>query len=236
VQLKGITFWHVPWVCHCISLPTLIGDEEKQMDSEILLVVLITVAVCVLIGIGAWIAYNRMRSQRLRQQFGAEYDRTVRRVQDRNVAEAELEGRRERVSRYQIVALSDEDRAHYQRAWEETQTRFVDDPRGAAIEADKIILTVMQKRGYPIEGFEQAAADLSVDYPTVVENYRAASDIAQRNRQGRASTEDLRQALVLYRALFHELLRPSAANTRTAASRPGERQANRRLNRGGFRA
>jgi hypothetical protein len=79
-------------------------------------------------------------------------------------------------------------------------------------------------------------ADLSVDYPTVVENYRAASDIAQRNRQGRASTEDLRQALVLYRALFHELLRPSAANTRTAASRPGERQANRRLNRGGFRA
>jgi FtsZ-interacting cell division protein ZipA len=221
---------------HESSLHVFLLDEGRQMDSETLLIVLITVAVCAVIGVGAWIAYNRMRSQRLRQQFGAEYDRTVRRAEDRDVAEAELESRRERVSGYQIVALSEEDRTHYQRAWEATQTRFVDDPRGAAIEADEIILTVMEKRGYPIKGFEQAAADLSVDYPTVVENYRAASAIAQRNRQGRASTEDLRQALVLYRALFHELLQPSAANTRTAASRSGERQANRRLKRGGFRA
>jgi hypothetical protein len=207
------------------------------MDSETLLIVLITVAVCAVIGVGAWILYNRMRSERLKQHFGAEYDRTVKRAQGRDVAEAELENRRERVSKYKIMPLSEEDRSRYQHAWEQTQTRFVDDPSGAAREADNLILQVMEIRGYPINGFEQAADDLSVDYPSVVENYRAASAIAARNRQGKASTEDLRQALVLYRALFHELLlRPATESTRNAAPRAVERPENRRVQRGGFRA
>jgi FtsZ-interacting cell division protein ZipA len=208
------------------------------MDSQTLLIILITVAVCAAIGVGAWIAYNRMRSQRLKQHFGAEYDRAVNRTQDRDLAEAELQSRQERVREYNIVPLSEQDRTHYQRAWEQVQTRFVDDPRGAALEGDELIFAVMEKRGYPVKGFDRAAADLSVDYPEVVENYRGARSIAERNRQGEASTEDLRQALVLYRALFHELLQAPSAHTRAAAPRAGERQTNRRFKStgGGFRA
>jgi hypothetical protein len=101
------------------------------------------------------------------------------------------------------------------------------------MEADELIFDVMERRGYPVNGFEQAAADLSVDYPTVVENYRAASAIAQRNRQGEAGTEDLRQALVYYRALFHDLLQsPSSDAPRTGA----ERVQYHKNNRGGVRA
>jgi hypothetical protein len=208
------------------------------MDSQTLMIVLITVAVCAAIGVGAWIVYNRMRSQRLKQHFGTEYERAVDRTQNRDLAEAELESREERVKEYNIVALSEQDRSHFQRAWDQVQTRFVDDPRGAALDGDQLIFTVMEKRGYPVNGFDQAADDLSVDYPKVVENYREARSIAERNRQGQASTEDLRQALVLYRALFHELLQAPSADTRTPPSRPGERQTNRRLKsaRGGFRA
>lgn len=206
------------------------------MDSETLMIVLITVAVCAVIGVGAWILYNRMRSQRLKQHFGAEYDRAVRQAKDRDLAEAELESRRDRVKQYNIVPLSEEDRSRYQAAWEQVQTRFVDNPAGAAKDADELILQVMERRGYPIKGFDQAAADLSVEYPNLVENYRAASVIAARNRQGKASTEDLRQALVLYRGLFHELLRSPDANTRPQVSRRGERSANQNLKTGGFRA
>jgi hypothetical protein len=210
------------------------------MDSETLMIVAITVAVCVLIGVGAWILYTRMRSQRLQQHFGAEYERTVERAQDRDLAEAELESRRERVSKYKIVPLSEEDRAHYRQAWEQTQTRFVDDPGRATREADELIIVVMEKRGYPVHSFEQAAADLSVNHPIVVENYRAAAALAQRNRQGQANTEDLRQALVRYRTLFNELLQPGepARESRGPSYRSGERQTERRLKStgGGFRA
>jgi hypothetical protein len=196
--------------------------------------------VCVLIGVGAWVVYTRMRSQRLQQHFGAEYGRTVERTKIRDLAEAELESRRERVSKYKIVPLSDEDRVHYQRAWEQAQTRFVDDPSRATREADELIMVVMEKRGYPVNGFEQAAADLSVNHPVVVENYRAAAAIARRNRQGEANTEDLRQALVRYRTLFNELLQPGepVPESRGSSYRGSERQTQRRLKStgGGFRA
>jgi hypothetical protein len=120
------------------------------------------------------------------------------------------------------------------------QNRFVDDPRGAAMEADELIFEVMERRGYPVNGFEQAAADLSVDHPTVVENYRAATGIAQRNRQGEAGTEDLRQALVYYRALFHELLQAAPSNEDAAAAPRGSDrprpQTIKKNRRGGLRA
>lgn len=210
------------------------------MDSQTLLIVGITVVVCALIGVGAWMAMNQMRSRRLKDRFGPEYDRAVKREPDRNLAEAELQKREERVKKYKIVPLSEHDREHYQHSWDRVQNRFVDDPRGAAMEADELIFEVMERRGYPVNGFEQAAADLSVDYPTVVENYRAATAIAQRNRQGEASTEDLRQALVYYRALFHELLQatPSTERHPGAASRSGDRPRSQgtQNNRGGLRA
>jgi len=207
------------------------------MDSQTLLTIGITVAVCGLIAIGVWIAVNQRRSRRLKEQFGPEYDRVVERSGNRTSAEEELQQREERVKEYKIVALSEHDRTHYQHAWDRVQNRFVDDPRGAAMEADELIFEVMERRGYPVNGFEQAAADLSVDHAVVVENYRAASAIAQRNRQGEAGTEDLRQALVYYRALFHDLLQsPSDAPRTVRDTHSAERAQYHKNNRGGLRA
>lgn len=209
------------------------------MDSQTLIIVGITVAVCALIGMGIWIAVSQMRSRRLQQQFGPEYDRAVRKAKDRGLAEAELQNREERVKKYRIVPLSEHDRTHYQHAWDRVQNQFVDDPRGATTQADDLIFEVMERRGYPVNGFDQAAADLSVDYPVVVENYRAATAIAQRNRQGEAGTEDLRQALVYYRALFHELLQlPGGQPVHGATPRSGETPRSHQTlknNRGGVR-
>lgn len=203
------------------------------MDSQTLLTIGITVAICALIGVAVWMTVNQRRSRRLKEHFGPEYDRVVERSWNRSSAEEELQQREERVKQYKIVALSDADRNHYQHAWDQVQNRFVDDPRGAATEADELIFGVMERRGYPVNGFDQAAADLSVDHPTVVENYRAATAIARRNRHGEAGTEDLRQALVYYRALFHDLLQ-SSDEPRTAAAT--HRAENLKNNRGGVRA
>lgn len=207
------------------------------MDSQTLFIVGITVVVCALIGVGAWIAMNQMRSRRLKDRFGPEYDRAVERTPDRGLAEAELQNREKRVKKYNIVPLSEHDRAHYQHAWDRVQNRFVDDPRAAAMEADELIFEVMERRGYPVNGFEQAAADLSVDHPAVVENYRAAALIAQKNRQGEAGTEELRQALVYYRSLFHDLLQATPSSTEAdAAHTDRPRPAQIKNKRGGLRA
>ena len=176
------------------------------MDSQTLMIVVITAAVCAVIAAGIWFSVSKMRSRRLKQRFGPEYDRVVDQLQDRQLAEAELQNRQERVDKYTIVPLSARDRANYGQAWMDVQRRFVDDPQESVVAGDKLILEVMEKRGYPVNGFEQAATDLSVDYPGVVTHYRAASVIAGRNRTGEAATEELRQALVHYRALFHKLL------------------------------
>src|SRR5688572_13643147 len=191
------------------------------MDSQTLLIIAITVIVCGLIAAGVWIAVDRARSRRLREHFGPEYDHVVHRMQDRNLAEAELQNREQRVKKFRIVPLSSQDRAHYRETWAAVQNRFVDDPQAAVKEGHGQIFEVMEKRGYPVTNFEQAAADLSVDYPEVVENYRAASAIAARNRTGEAGTEELRQALVHYRALFNELLEappPQAEKTKAMPS------------------
>jgi hypothetical protein len=207
------------------------------MDSQTLLIIGITVAVCAILGVGIWFAVNQMRSRRLQQHFGPEYDRTVRQAKDRALAEAELQNREERVKKYRIVPLAESDRTHYRHSWERVQNQFVDDPPGATRQADELIVEVMERRGYPVSSFEQAAADLSVDYPVVVENYRAAAAIAQRNRQGEAGTEDLRQALVYYRALFHDLLQGTEPRHGSEMRKedPGSHQKLRN-NRGGLRA
>jgi FtsZ-interacting cell division protein ZipA len=174
------------------------------MDNT-LLVVLLAIAVIAILG-GVWFYYQRNSSKRLKQRFGPEYDRTVERLNNRDDAEKELRAREARVTRYKIVALSKEDSRRYHDKWTAVQAQFVDEPKVAVSEANFLIQEVMRKRGYPVSDFEQSAADLSVEHPVVVENYRAANAIAERNKRGAADTEELRRALVSYRALFEDLL------------------------------
>jgi FtsZ-interacting cell division protein ZipA len=179
------------------------------MDTGLLVVILIVLALLVVL---ALVAGRQRRSRRLRERFGPEYDRTVAEAGDRKEAESRLEERTARRERLDIVPLDPADRTRYVEAWRLTQARFVDEPAEATREADRLITAVMRDRGYPIDDFEQRAADVSVDHPQVVDDYRAAQAIAAANERSEASTEDLRQALVHYRSLFEELLEVDRAD------------------------
>ena len=174
------------------------------MNSQavILLVVIAAIVVAALVFLRA----RKRRSQNLREQFGPEYDRVVRKEGDVHKGERMLEFREKHRKTLEIRPLSQADQGKFSNRWNEVQSRFVDDPSGAVALADGLITEVMQARGYPTTDFTQRAADISVDHPIVVENYRAAHDIAERRSRGETSTEDLRQAMVHYRALFTELL------------------------------
>ena len=174
-------------------------------QNRLILVAVVVIAIVVIAAIG-FVASRRRRSQKLRERFGPEYDRVVRQEGGSRKAEGVLEFRQKRREKFHITPLSSADRSSFAVRWNEVQARFVDDPRGAVTVADSLVTDVMQARGYPIGEFEQRAADLSVDYPLIVDNYRAAHAIAMRHSEGKASTEDLRQAMVHYRLLFQELL------------------------------
>jgi hypothetical protein len=169
------------------------------------------VILLLLLAIAAAALTNRSRSRHLAARFGPEYQRTVRRMGSRGRAEAELAAREQRVSRLDIVPLQPHEAQRYRMEWQGLQARFVDNPRTAVAEADLLVRDVMMHRGYPMGDFESRVADISVDHPVVVEHYRAAHDIALRDRRGEADTEALRQAIVHYRALFAELLDTTAA-------------------------
>jgi hypothetical protein len=175
------------------------------MNSSQILVLLLIVLVVVIAAVIVF-AIRKRRSQQLRERFGPEYDRVVSREGDVRKGEQVLEFRQKHREKLKLRPLSANDRANYLARWKEVQARFVDDPQGSVTVADSLVTDVMQARGYPITDFEQRAADISVDHPVVVENYRAAHDIALRHSRGQASTEDLRRALVHYRSLFEELL------------------------------
>ncbi len=149
---------------------------------------------------------QKQRTQKLRSKFGPEYDKAVGQHRDRSHAESALEQRAKRVAQFHIRPLKNEERARFADNWRAEQTLFVDDPRSAVAHADTLVQEVMKLRGYPVGDFEQNAADLSVDHPRVVDNYRTGHAIAVRDRAGEGSTEDLRQAMVSYRALFEDLL------------------------------
>ena len=178
------------------------------MNDQVLVIVLAVALVAA--AIVAWFAMRRQRSARLREQFGPEYEQTVEEIGSRRRAEAELSERRARVERLKIVPLAREDAQALGLRWQQVQARFVDDPAAAVGEANSLVNDTMRRRGYPIDDFEQRVADVSVDHPLVVSNYRDARAIAMRNEEGRASTEDLRQAIVHYRALFADLLEDAA--------------------------
>lgn len=173
--------------------------------------VLIAIAVIVIAAAVVWFDRRRRRSDALRARFGPEYNRAVANSSSITQAEASLEARARRVEHLHIRPLPADDRARYADAWRRVQTRFVDDPSGAVTDADRLVGEVMYARGYPVGDFEQRVEDLSVDHAGVVMNYRAARDIAQVHARGEATTEDLRQAMVHYRALFDDLLDTSGA-------------------------
>ncbi len=168
---------------------------------------IIAIAVMVVTGIAVWLIARKRRTERLRTQFGgSEYARAVKEGGSRRHAEAGLDKRTDRVESLHIRPLAPGDRARFVESWRRVQARFVDGPGGAVMEADQLLGDVMSTRGYPVSNFEQRAADISVDYPLVLENYRSAHEIAVRQTRGQASTEDLRQAMIHYRTLFEELV------------------------------
>jgi hypothetical protein len=146
------------------------------------------------------------RSRSLQDRFGREYERTVDRAGGRREAEQELREREKRHGELEVRPLSQDARERYLQRWQAAQDRFVDDPTGAVSEADELVQQVMHDRGYPVDDFEQRAADISVEHPDLVEKYRTADGIARASERGEASTEDLRHSVRHYRALFVELL------------------------------
>jgi hypothetical protein len=172
--------------------------------------VVIAAILILVVAAALWWVYTQKRKQsaRLQRRFGPEYGSTVERLGNRTKAEADLLAREKRVQGLNIVPLAATDAAKFLQSWNTLQGRFVDNPKEVVAQADQLVNEVMLKRGYPMGDFERRAADISVDHPAVVANYRAARAITSplRDQGGEATTEELRKAVVHYRALFDELL------------------------------
>src|SRR6266536_1945113 len=201
--LRLRVFTSVAGFCR-VRLPFL----EAAMNNAV--VIVLAVALIAAIGLAVWMYMQKRRTDTLRSDFGPEYERAVHEHHDQREAERELEQRRERVSQLHIQPLPAAERDRFAEQWRSVQAQFVDDPNDATTEADYLVGEVMRARGYPVGDFEQRAADVSVHHPRVVEHYRAAHAIAIRNQRDGAETEDLRQAMVHFRALFEDLLEVEA--------------------------
>jgi hypothetical protein len=175
------------------------------IDSRTWLMFAVAVAV-ILAASGIWLYIRTRQSEKLHERFGPEYDRTVSKFGSRSKGESDLVAREKRVERLDIVPLEPKEAARFGEAWGLLQNRFVDNPAWTVTEAEHLVRELMQKRGYPMGDFERRADDISVDHPEVVANYRSAQAIATRERSGPADTEELRKAVVHYRALFDHLL------------------------------
>ena len=185
------------------------------MNTTGLLILIAGVAVAVAVIL---ISMNR-RSRRLRSKFGPEYTRAVEETGSKYRAESKLEKLEKRVEKFSIQPLSMEAADFFRDSWRAVQAGFVDDPRRALANADRLVAQVMTARGYPVADFEESAAEISVNHALVVEHYRAGHEIAVRHAQGRATTEDMRQAMIHYRTLFDDLLEtPEFARVRSAGS------------------
>ena len=171
-------------------------------------IVLAAVVVILIIAGAVWLYVRQRRSTTadLRQKFGPEYDRAVLAHGSERKAESNLTEREKRVEKLKIRDLDPIEHERFSRQWKSVQSHFVDSPKGAVAEADDLVSSVMKARGYPISDFDQRSADISVDHPRLVENYRSAHDIALRVGKDEATTEDLRTAMIHYRSLFEELV------------------------------
>ena len=182
--------------------------------------ILVVVAILVIGGLLAIAAMRFQRSQRLKERFGPEYERLVREAEDRRKAETELEARLAHVESLDIRPLSAEEVNRFSLAWQAAQAEFVDEPHAALQKADRLIQEVMRAKGYPVDDFEQRAADISVDFPDLVTDYRGLHMIAEKDADDEVSTEEMRQAMVHGRALFDNMV---TKNTPETASTQKER-------------
>ena len=181
----------------------------------IVIAVLAVIAVAAII-VAARATSSRKRTERLKEHFGPEYERLVDQAGDQRAAENELTERERNRKKLDIVELAPEVQARYAEQWRAVQTAFVDSPSSAVGDADRLVTAVMRERGYPIDDFDRQAADVSVDHPDVVENYRTAHSIHLAQERGEVGTEQQREALVHYRALFEQLLDTDKSTTREA--------------------
>jgi hypothetical protein len=184
-----------------------LGFVEVSMNFNLIdpRVIAVAAAVIVIVTVAAWLYVRKRRGTTadLRQKFGPEYERAV--LAHGSKAEAKLADREKRIEKLNIRDLDSMEHERYSKQWQAVQSRFVDSPKGAVAEADDLLSSVMKARGYPVADFDQRAADISVDHPRVVENYRLAHQIALRVGKDEATTEDLRTAMIHYRSLFEEL-------------------------------
>ena len=171
-----------------------------------LIVLAAAVILVIVVAVALYVRKRRNTTAKLRDRFGPEYDRAVQQQGSERKAEAKLADREARVEMLKIRDLDPMERERYLAQWQAVQSRFVDYPKGAVTEADELVCSLMQTRGYPVADFDQRAADISVDHPRVVESYRAAHSVALQLGKGEASTEDLRTAMIHYRSLFDELV------------------------------
>ena len=175
------------------------------MDPK-LIILAVAVVLVIVVAVALYIRRHRNTTAELKNRFGPEYDRAVKQHGSERKAEAKLADRETRVDMLKIRDLDPAERERYMAQWQAVQSRFVDYPKGAVTEADELVSSLMQTRGYPVADFDQRAADISVDHPRVVENYRSAHNIALRLGKGEASTDELRTAMIHYRSLFDELV------------------------------
>ena len=185
-------------------------DLQNLTPVQIAIIVAIVVVVA---GAIVFFVMQKKRTERLQKHFGPEYDRAIAEGGDKRRAESRLEERAERVKKFNLRPLSAEDKARFTTQWDRVQAHFVDAPAGAVAEADQLLGDLMATCGYPMGDFEQRAADISVEHPIVTQNYRAAHEIAVRQAKAQASTEDLRRAMIHYRALFEDLVSQNKETT-----------------------
>ncbi len=186
------------------------------MDPK-LIALAVAVVLIIVVAVALYMRKRKNTTAELREHFGPEYDRAVLQHGSERKAEAKLADRETRVEMLKIRDLDVAERERYLAQWQAVQSRFVDYPKDAVTEADELVCSLMKTRGYPVTDFDQRAADISVDHPLVVENYRSAHDIALRLGRGEASTEELRTAMIHYRSLFDELVQVQTVGDKRVA-------------------
>jgi hypothetical protein len=188
-----------------------------NFSNSTLIVLAVVTVLIIVIAVALYMRSRRNNTAKLRDRFGPEYQRAVLQNGSERKAEAKLADRQTRVGMLKIRELDETERARYLAQWQIAQARFVDYPKGAVTEADELVCSLMQTRGYPVSDFEQRAADISVDHPRVVENYRSAHSVAMRLVSGEVNTEDMRTAMIHYHSLFDELLLSQTPGIQAAA-------------------